>query len=279
MQRRDTEKRHPYSESLFRELRIGNLQGLLKEGESYSCGIEAYQVTRFEEADLSRLDAEEERGRFLFCRSLGVPYLVILASEVSRRFRVLECVVSATGIDYMLIGEYSERQFALWWRSRQSFEQTKDMYDAGKRISGSLIDEVLFANRLAWGVNVDGFMLSRQGSRVMGIFEKRIRTRSSGHGVDTYDPNRYFNGTRNRRGDRPSWEILHSLAVRLGCGLFLMTFDSDPGTRRMGVAGINEVTPSGLAYSSDGPPTENLLSEPDEIKEWLRPRIMDGLRR
>jgi hypothetical protein len=278
MKRRDTEKKHTYSESVFKELKIRNLQGLLKEGDTYACGIEAYQVSRFEDTDFKMLDAVEEIERFHFCRLLGIPYHVIVASLNSRRFRLYDCVHSCQDTDYIFMQEFSDKEISEWWRQRQTFNQTKKMYDAQSRISKSLIDDVLFANNLAWGVNVDGFMLNVDRTRVVGIFEKRIRTWRPGYGVATYDPNTYFMGTKKRSGDYPSWAILQALAKRLDCALYLMTFDTDPKTQLMGVAEIKQVTPSGLSYSLDDPPATNLMCEPDELKVWLRPRLKRKIR-
>lgn len=103
MKRRDTEKHHPFSEYVFSELRIGNLQGLLKEGDSFSCGIEAYQVSGFKETDFSQLDPEMEKDRFSFCRLLGVPYYVIVVATSSKRFRVHEYAITEKGSKYTIL--------------------------------------------------------------------------------------------------------------------------------------------------------------------------------
>lgn len=48
------------------------------------------------------------------------------------------------------------------------------MYNAAARIAESLIDRVLFENRLAWGVNVDSFSFQNEDYIVNAIYEKRI---------------------------------------------------------------------------------------------------------
>jgi hypothetical protein len=47
MNRRDTERNHPYASEVFSYLNIFDIQGLLKEDDVYKCGIEAYQVVDF----------------------------------------------------------------------------------------------------------------------------------------------------------------------------------------------------------------------------------------
>ena len=50
------------------------------------------------------------------------------------------------------------------------------MYNAASRIAHSIIDNDLFSNSLAWGVNIDGFNYDTQNNRVISIYEKRICT-------------------------------------------------------------------------------------------------------
>lgn len=205
---------------------------------------------------------------------LGVPYHVIISSTSTRKFRIFSCKISRELPVFEANEELTEVQFAFWWKKRQPFEQTKGMYNAKSRIYDSMIDNVLFANRLSWGINVDGFMLNIEKTRVLGIFEKRIRTKNGNYDVSNYDPNKYFMGTTTRAGDYASWRILHDLATRLRCRLYLLTFDDGPETRRMGVAEIRRVTSVGLEYADNEPPQRNLLEEPDEFEEWLKPRLM-----
>jgi hypothetical protein len=274
MNRRNTEKRHSYSESIFSQFQIFDLQGLLHNGKDYACGVEAYQVKAFDQMKFEILDPNNEVQRKGFCELLGVPYYVIISSSINRKFRIYSCVISRGKPEFQINDEYTESQFASWWKKRQPFEQTKGMYNAKRRIYDSLIDNVLFANRLSWGINVDGFMLNNQKTKVLGIFEKRIRTKNGSYDVSNYDPNKYFLGTSTRAGDYASWRILHDLATKLGCKLYLLTFDDGPDTRRMGVAEIRSVTATGLEYSENETPQRNILEEPDEFEEWLKPRLM-----
>ena len=64
------------------------------------------------------------------------------------------------------------------------------MYEAGVRIEHSYIDQILFSNKLAWGVNIDGFKLNEEQFPEY-IIEKRITSSD----VKKYDPQRFFHGT------------------------------------------------------------------------------------
>ena len=52
MIRRDTERKHTYSEFIFKELNIYDIQGILIENEEFTCCIEAYEVENFYKIDL-----------------------------------------------------------------------------------------------------------------------------------------------------------------------------------------------------------------------------------
>jgi hypothetical protein len=67
MIRRNSERDHKYSEEVFKELKIFDIQGLLKEGDIYNCGVEAYQVKDFNLINFSELNQDEEIARLLFC--------------------------------------------------------------------------------------------------------------------------------------------------------------------------------------------------------------------
>lgn len=89
MQRRDTERNHPYATEVFSYLDIFDIQGLLIEKDIYKCGVEAYQVSDFNSIRFDLLNQEDEKARFIFCSHLGVPYYIILTFEASGTYRFL----------------------------------------------------------------------------------------------------------------------------------------------------------------------------------------------
>lgn len=252
MLRRNTETAHLVADSLFFELGITDLQGLLKEGDEINCGVECHQL---DQGESFHLDVEQEEiNRYKFCCALGVPYFVIASSPSIKQFQFFKLDIKNNV--FVLSSTLDESDFIAKWRKRQSFTQKKDMYEAKPRIANSYIDTLLFANQLAWGVNIDGFKLDEDGNPSY-IIEKRI----TGKDVTQYDPNRFFHGTRNKSGDYPSWKILKDLADRLEIPLLLATFDQTSQT--VGLTRIMEVSATaGLSYSNK----INLFSNTQQIQ-------------
>jgi hypothetical protein len=274
MKRRDTERNHPYANEVFSYLNIFDLQGLLKEDDVYKCGIEAYQVADFNLIRFDQLNQNEEKARFIFCTQLGIPYYIIITSEASGTYQIYDSVLSNGIINYILIFNFSKVDFITWWRSQQSFNQKKAMYDASRRIAQSIIDTDLFSNSLAWGVNIDGFTYDTQTNRVVSIYEKRICTYKPPFTIENYDPNRFFHGTANRSGDFPSWNILFDLAKKMNISLLLFTFDTS-NNKKIGASKIIEINQqSGISYMHNLKPNLNLFEENiSGLKEWVKNNI------
>ena len=271
MKKRDTERKHVYADKVFNNLEIYDIQGLLKEEEEFKCGLEAYQVGEFSSISFDNFSASEELARFAFCEQLMIPYYIIITSEKTSLYRIYETNKLDNKISYDVIAEYSEDEFVLWWRSKQSFTQSKPMYNATARIKDSMIDKLLFANSLAWGVNVDGFSIDKQSGKVNAIYEKRICTYNPPkYTIKNYDPNRFFHGTFNRSGDFPSWNILYRLSKSLNVPLLLFTFETSDG-RNVGASKIMNVDQrAGLTYLNGVKPFNNIFqNDISNLKEWL----------
>jgi hypothetical protein len=270
MNRRDTERNHSYATEVFSYLNIFDIQGLLKEDDVYKCGIEAYQVTDFNSIRFDLLKPKEEKARFIFCAQLGVPYYIIITSEASRTYQIYDTVLTNGIINYTLKYNFTKADFIKWWRLQQSFNQKKAMYNAGSRIAESIIDDDLFSNSLAWGVNIDGFTYDTQTNRVVSIYEKRICTYKPPYTVDNYDPNRFFHGTANRSGDFPSCNILFELTKKMQVSLLLFTFDTSTN-RKIGtsvVVGISQQF--GISYKHNLKPNLNIFDDNlPNLKNWI----------
>ena len=270
MVRRDTEWHHAYSSEIFSKLKKFDIQGLLKEEDEFKCGIEAYQVLDFSLITISSLNNHEELARFKFCKQLGIPYYIIITSEQSRRYRIYSTRERYGCIKFEIDSEYSENEFLDWWRDKQSFTQRKAMYNAAARINTSLIDKLLFSNSLAWGVNIDGFSLDNKTGKVNTIYEKRVCSYKPPYTINTYDPNRFFHGTKNRSGDFPSWDILFKLSQELNVSLTLFTFDTSDG-KNVGASKITNVDQQvGLTYLNNVKPFNNIFeNDISGLTEWL----------
>jgi hypothetical protein len=248
MKRRDTERSHTYAIEVFSYLNIFDIQGLLKEEDECKCGVEAYQVPDFNSISFDVLKTEEEKARCIFCEQLGIPYYIIITSEANGDYQIYEVLLKNGIINYSIKYNFTKADFISWWRSQQSFNQKKAMYNASSRISSSIIDNDLFSNSLAWGINIDGFILDEKTNKIKSVFEKRICTYKPPYSVENYDPNKFFHGTANRSGDYPSWNILFELSKKMGVALILLTFDTST-EKKVGLAKVNSISQqNGLTY-------------------------------
>lgn len=239
MIRRNTETAHQIADSLFSQLNITDLQGLLRENDQITCGVECYQL---EQNEIFLLQPNQsDTDRYYFCKAFNVPYYIISSSPSKQEFQIFQFTEH---LNLVLTATLSEQNFLNWWRSKQSFTQQKPMYEAGVRIEHSYIDQILFLNKLAWGVNIDGFKLNEEQFPEY-IIEKRITS----YDVKKYDPQRFFHGTPQKSGDYSSWNILKKLSEQLNIPLLLATFDK---TQRLaGITRILDVSlTQGLYYSN-----------------------------
>ena len=254
MKRRDTETYHAYAHRVFKELGIYDLQGLIHQGDNYYSGIEAYQVKCFSEFSNTGFEKVLELARLSFCEQLDAEYNVIVTSEKTQKHRIDKACKVGQDMVWLEGQELNGTELVNWWKIRQPFNQKKAMYEAKSRIKDSKIDELLFSNSLAWGVNIDGFTI--HDGKVNAIIEKRITKASS---VPYYDTNIFFNGSYSKSGDYPSWSILWELAKKFNVPLFLMTFDHK-GNEQVGLTRIINVTTNGLHYHEDIKPNQQIFT-------------------
>src|SRR5690606_13897400 len=130
----------------FAEKKIYDLQGLLKENEKYTAGIESYTYSDEKPLDFKLLNEEEEIARYLFCKYLGIPYYIIGIKNGTKIFEIFKVINENGKLAFKHINNLNESEFIYWWREKQSFTQKKEMSEAAARISDSIIDQTLFSN-------------------------------------------------------------------------------------------------------------------------------------
>ncbi len=271
MKRRDSDRHHDYAHEVFDRLKVYDLQGLLQEGDEYKCGVEAYQVKDFGNIDFGLLRQDEELARLRFCQLLAVPYYLIISAESCGGYEIYRAELHGSLVSFERCHCFSKAEFLHWWRQQQSFTQKKIMYNAASRLSQSIIDADLFGNSLAWGVNIDGFVLNDAADGLVAIIEKRVCTYNPPYTVHHYDPNKYFFGTANRAGDYPAWHILFLLAQKLKTQLLLLSFDTS-SNRCVGAAKIIDISKEkGIAYKHNEKPFERLYNDNlEQLSAWIR---------
>lgn len=266
MKRRDTEETHSLGDAFFKRANVYDMQGLLiNSNNMFSASIEAFELAKEEtfilEAAFSPIDLH---AKMLLSEKLKIPFYIITYIEGTSFFSI-HTIVRKNELIYIESSEqYSFEHFIHWWRELKGTLQTKSLSEAGQRIAKSKIDQVLATEKLSWGGNIDGFILSKDGKNILGILEKRLSTQAS---IDTYDPAKYFRSTHYRGGDYNTWLPLVNLSNELDCPLFLLTLHKK-NYNMFGIAVIDKINHEELIYKS-GPPSSNLFSNIIKAKIWM----------
>lgn len=266
MKRRDTEESHGLGDTFFKRANVFDIQGLLINSDNkFSASIEAFELTKEEIFTLElAFTPLELHAKMLISEKLKVPFYIITYIEDTSFFSVHTIVRNNSDVLIESIDRYSFDKFIQWWKNLKGTLQTKSLSEAGKRIAKSKIDQVLATESLSWGGNIDGFILSKDGEKILGVLEKRLSTKAS---INTYDPANYFRATHYRGGDYNTWLPLVNLSKELKCPLFLLTLHKE-NHDMFGIAVIDKINNEELIYKS-GPPCSNLFSNIIMAKNWM----------
>lgn len=273
MKRRDTEGSHKLGDEFFEKANIFDLQGLLIniEGE-FSASIEAFELTESEVFSISSVFSEKElHAKMLLSEKLKIPFYIIAYVDKDSFFSIYNIVREQENVVIGSIEKYSFDKFIGWWRGLKGTPQTKTLHEAGLRIAKSKVDQILAKENLAWGGNVDGFIVSKDGKNILGVLEKRLSTKAP---LNNYDPAHYFSSKHNRGGDYRTWHPLITLSNILSCPLFLLTLHKNNDSK-FGLAVIDNIENDTLSYKSP-PPCNNLFEDITKAKRWMydyMPRI------
>lgn len=262
MKKRDTEGTHELGTLFYENVNIFELQGLLINinGE-FSASIEAFDMEAGEVFNVeSAFTINEFKAKILLSERLDIPFYIIVYPFRADFFVIYKIQGNSNKITVESIKNYSFNDFIIWWKSLKGTIQTKPLNEAGSRIAKSKVDEILFKNGLAWGGNIDGFIISKEKDNILAILEKRV---SNKFDINTYDPASFF---KYRGGDYYTWLPLVRLSNLLGCPLFLLTL-SKRSSEYFGLAVVDSIEPT-LQYKGL-PPNENLFKDVLVAKKWM----------
>ena len=267
MKIRSTEKLHSFTEKLRKAIPIYDLQGLtLDSANNFTAGIEAVEYDLGEEVEVQNLFSMEEwKAKWSLCNHLSIPLYVTTYKKGDDFIQVLEISFDNDEIEIHEYGRFSFKQYANWWASIKGTVQSKPLHEARSRVS--FFDDLLAKYGLAWGGNVDGFLLSSK-MEPQAILETRYTTKTP---FERYDPAVYF---RYRNGDYKTWEPLILLAMRLRVPLFLLTFERKSTKDRLGFSIIDSISREKLFYRN-GPPFNNIIHGVVNIQQQIRDKLSE----
>jgi len=265
---RSTEKPHSFTKELYRDIPIYDIQGLtLDSNNNFTAGIEAVEYEPSEQLDLKDLfTIEEWMAKWSLCNHLSLPLYTLTYKKGTNFIDVFKVFFDEYKIQFYNSNRFTFDQFVKWWASIKGTVQCKPLYEAGSRIS--FFDDLLAKWNLAWGGNIDGFMLDSK-MRPQAILEARYTCKAS---LERYDPADYF---KYRNGDYKTWEPLILLAMKLGTPLFLLTFERKSTLDRLGFSIIDSISKDKLFYRN-GPPFNNIIQGVENIKQQLTRKLSEN---
>jgi hypothetical protein len=260
---RSTERPHAFSNRLFNEAGIFGIQNLtLDANNRFTAGVEEVD---YDPGEIFKLEAlfpiYAWKAKWCLCNALSSPFYLVTFEVGATSIEVYSVSLPHDVLDISLYRKMALADFVVWWASIKGTVQTKPLWEAEPRVGS--FDNLLDQNGLAWGGNIDGFILS-DGGRPAAIIETRYTERSS---LANYDPADYFN-YKARGGDYKTWEPLVLLAARLEIPLYLMTFERLSSLERTGFAVVDHLTKSGVYYRR-GKPNLSIIQGVSGIRSQL----------
>ena len=272
MKIRSTEKPHFFTEKLYKSIPIYDLQGLtLDSNYNFTGGIEAVEFNAEETINIKSIFRKEEWiAKLCLCNQLSVPLYVVTYKSWNTFISIYELHLykKRDGYDVQIFfhKKLELNKFADWWSELKGTEQSKPLYEAARRIS--YFDQLLAKRRLAWGGNIDGFLLNSD-MRTQAIIETRYTTKNP---LEVYDPAIFYPPHYTRAGDYKTWEPLVLLASELNIPLFLFTFERKSDEDRLGFAIIDYISKEELKYHKD-PPHKNIIKGIENINKEIKKNI------
>jgi len=268
MRIRTTEKPHYFSDKLCKTVPIYGIQGLtLDSAKNFTAGIEAVEYDIKEKVDMQGLfPIKEWKAKWSLCQDLSVPLYALTYKAPDDFIEIFKIVFDSGSFASLREGRLTFDEFAKWWALIKGTVQTKPLHEAKPRLSS--FDNILDQHGLAWGGNVDGFVLNPE-LKPCAIIEFRYPTKFA---LENYDPADFFT---YRNGDYYTWEPLVLLSSRLGVPLFLMTFDRNSQRERIGFSVIDSISRTELLHRYNRP-CDNIIQGVQSITRELETRLSES---
>ena len=279
MLRRTTERtNHSFQQQLFKEINAFDLQGLtMNDNRScFTAGVEyfdleldEYLVFNQNQSAVYNLEGMLEIGHIyaqnLLTRQLGIPLYYIFGYE--DEFFIHQMILDNNQITYKSNLLNTEELVQFWHTIKRTIQTHPiNLNGAEQRANETRIDRILENNDLAWGGNIDGFII--QDGEIVSIIDcisiGRASQRNTGDLTDPVaDPALYF----CKRGPKyETWKSTITLANSLEVPHVLFTLDAvNTELETIGLTGIDFLTKKGINYFNRISPNENVIHGLDNI--------------
>lgn len=252
---RTTECEHLFTSDLFSKLGAYSLQGLtMNANYQWTAAIEAIEFDDDESVQIESVFREDEtHAKLILAEAIHVPlYYIVYHQHDFILFRVSR--LSSGKLHYKKENTLDETGFINWWQQIKGTPQTKDLNNGAQdRAYKTVFDRVLESHGLAWGGNIDGFIL--RNNQPVCIIEN-IYTRRNPLNSVKGDPAFYF----FKKGPNYStWFPTVTLANELHLPMLLFTFDGNTNEEHIGLTAIHHLSDKGIFYLNDLHPYENVI--------------------
>lgn len=280
MLRRTTERRnHNFQQRLFKEINAFDLQGLTMNitRSSFTAGVEYfdlepsdYLVIKQNQSDVYNLQRmlgfEQIYAQVLLTRQLDIPLYYIFG--YGDEFFIHQIILDNNNKVSYISRLLNTEELVQFWHTIKGTIQTHpiNLNGAERRANETRIDRILKQNNLAWGGNVDGFIV--QKGEIISIIDCiSIGSASQKNTNDLTDhladPALYFfkNGPRYE-----TWLSTIKLAKSLGTPHLLFTLNAvNTELETIGLTGIDFLMDSGINYFNQISPNKNVKYGLDNI--------------
>ena len=275
---RNTEnKSNPFLDKLKNEITYCDLQGLIfgvpKEKIEFSIvskellpltGVEAVQLSDNENTEKSHraFSDNDWKLKLNFCQSLNADLFLV---TYSKNNFFIESIKKQDNGQFIFASQdkLNNDEFVNWWKTKKGTKQSKAMVEGRKEQRKTIFDNVL-EPRVYWGGNIDGIMFDHDFNPIV-LIENRLSGQETVH---TYNPAKWFHGTRQKGGDYMTWLPLWYISKYLGVPLVLLTY-SKYNPDKCGAAVIENMNKDGIFYE-ENPPHMNILDSPQKCATWLQ---------
>lgn len=280
MLRRTTERtNHSFQQQLFKEINAFDLQGLTMNNDRscFTAGVEYFDLGPDEYLVFYQnqsavynlqgmLEIEHIYAQALLTRHLDIPLYYIFGYR--DEFYLHHITLNNNNKISFESNLLTTEELVQFWHRIKGTIQTHpiNLNGAEQRANETRIDRILENNDLAWGGNIDGFII--QDGEIVSIIDcisiGRASQRNTGDLTDPVaDPALYF----HKKGPKyETWKSTITLATLLEVPHMLFTLDTvNTELETIGLTGIDFLTKSGINYFNRISPNENVIHGLDNI--------------
>lgn len=266
MKIRTTERSHNFRTDFFNKFNIHQLEGLTLDSDyNFTACVEAIEFSPHENINIKDIFTKDEiNAKMIIADTLNIPFYII--AERNWEFYIWQVQKEQ---QFKPLYKLNNLQFVKWWANIKRTPQPKRLYEARERANKSRFDNLLEANGLAWGGNLDGFIVkeNKVAAIIENIFTKYDLTSKYA------DPYLYF---KSKGPNYNSWLPTVKLARFFNVPLFLFTYEANTNNERVGFTVIDSLSKESIEYRNKVHPWGNVIEGMGNIIQSAEKRLNEA---